>query len=142
MLGHMDASDWTVEDHLRGKPAAVVRLYERFVELVEACGPFHYAVSKTGITFKGSRRGFAGAKPKAGSLDGYLDLQRRVEDPRIRSAGAYTQRLFVHQFRVSAPEQLDDEFAGWVREAYEVGQGGHLQRPPSAKGSSPRSPDG
>jgi hypothetical protein len=21
---------------------------------------------------------------------------------------------------------LDDEFAGWVREAYDVGQGGHL----------------
>jgi Domain of unknown function (DUF5655) len=130
--GHMDPSDWTVEDHLRGKPAAVVRLYERFVELIQACGPFNYAVSKTAITFKGSRRGFAGAKPKTGSLDGYLDLQRRVEDPRIRSAGAYTKRLFVHQFRVSTPEQLDDEFAGWVREAYAVGQGSHLQRPPGA----------
>jgi Domain of unknown function (DUF5655) len=128
----MDSSDWTVEDHLRGKPAAVVELYERFVELIAACGPFDYAVSKTGITFKGSRRGFAGAKPKARSLDGYLDLQRRVKDPRIRSAGAYTKRLFVHQFRVSAPEQLDDEFAGWVREAYEVGRGGHLQRAPRA----------
>jgi hypothetical protein len=140
MLGYMDSSDWTVEDHLRGKPAAVVKLYERFVELIEGCGPFDYAVSKTGITFKGSRRGFAGAKPKAGSLDGYLDLQRRVEDPRIRRAGAYTKRLFVHQFRVSAPEQLDDEFARWVREAYEVGQGGHLSGRPGRSGSLPRSP--
>jgi hypothetical protein len=128
MLGRMQPRDWTVEDHLRGKPAAVVKLYERFVELIEACGPFDYAVSKTAITFKGSRRGFAGAKPRAGGLDGYLDLQRRVEDPRIRTAEAYTRRLFVHQFRVSAPEQLDGEFAGWVREAYEVGRGGHLRR--------------
>jgi hypothetical protein len=119
-------SQWTVEDHLRDRPAAVVALYRRFVELVQACGPFDYAVSKTGITFKGSRRGFAGAKPKAGSLDGYLDLQRRVEDPRIRRASPYTKRLVVHQFRISAPEQLDEEFAGWVREAYQVGQGGHL----------------
>jgi uncharacterized protein DUF5655 len=119
----MPASEWTVEDHLRDKPAAVVALYRRFVELVQACGPFDYAVSKTAITFKGSRRGFAGAKPTADRLDGYLDLQRRVEDPRIRRASPYTSRLVVHQFRISAPEQLDEEFAGWVREAYQVGQG-------------------
>jgi hypothetical protein len=130
----MTSSEWTVEDHLRDKPAAVVALYRRFVELVEACGPFDYAVSKTGITFKGSRRGFAGAKPKAHSLDGYLDLQRRVEDPRIRRASPYTKRLVVHQFRISAPEQLDEEFAGWVREAYQVGQGEHLVPRPEPNG--------
>jgi hypothetical protein len=130
----MPSSEWTVEDHLRGKPPAVIALYRRFVELVQACGPFEYTISKTAsktaIGFKGSRRGFAGAKPKAGSLDGYLDLQRRVEDPRIRRAAPYTKRLVVHQFRISTPEQLDEEFAGWVREAYQVGQGGHLAPPP------------
>jgi hypothetical protein len=120
---------WTVEDHLRDKPAVVIALYQRFVELIQACGPFECSVAKTAITFKGSRRGFAGAKPTSRALDGYLDLQRRVEDPRIRRASPYTRRLFVHQFRVTAPEQLDDEFAGWVREAYDVGQGGHLQGP-------------
>jgi hypothetical protein len=129
----MTSSEWTVEDHLRDKPATVVALYRRFVELVQACGPFDYAVSKTAITFKGGRRGFAGAKPKAQSLDGYLDLQRRVVDPRIRRAAPYTKRLVVHQFRISAPEQLDEEFAGWVREAYQVGQGGHL----AARGPAP-----
>ena len=130
----MPASQWTVEDHLHGKPDAVVALYQRFVALVQACGPFEYAVSKTAITFKGSRRGFAGAKPTAHGLDGYLDLQRRVEDPRIRCASPYTKRLVVHQFRISAPEQLDAEFAGWVREAYQVGQGEHLVPRPEPNG--------
>jgi Domain of unknown function (DUF5655) len=125
----MSPDTWTVEDHLRDKPPAVIALYRRLVELLQACGPFEYSVSKTAITFKGSRRGFAGAKPISSGLDGYLDLQRRVEDPRIRHASPYTKRLFVHQFRVTALEQLDDEFAGWVREAYDVGQGGHLQGP-------------
>jgi hypothetical protein len=122
----MKPNEWTVEDHLRDKPPEAVALYRRFVELVELCGPFTYAPAKTTITFKGSRRGFAGAKPTAHGLVGYLDLQRLVQDPRITSASPYTTRLFVHHFRVSAPEELDDEFAGWVREAYEVGQGGHL----------------
>lgn len=124
--------DWTVEDHLRDKPPGSVALYHRFVELVEACGPFTYAVSKTTITFKGSRRGFAGARPTSRGLVGYLDLQRVVEDPRIRSVAPYTKRLFVHQLRISAMEQLDDEVAGWVREAYAVGQGAHLAPPPGS----------
>jgi Domain of unknown function (DUF5655) len=122
----MSHRGWTVDDHLRGRDPAVIRLYERFVELLRACGPFEVSVAKTAITFKGSRRGFAGAKPKNQWLDGYLDLQRQLKDPRIRRASPYTKRLFVHQFRVTALDQLDEEFAGWVREAYEVGEGRHL----------------
>jgi hypothetical protein len=124
----MEHDGWTVDDHLRDKPSEYVALYRRFVELVEACGPFTYAVAKTTITFKGSRRGFAGARPTKRGVVGYLDLQRAVDDPRISSVAPYTKRLFVHHFRITAPEQLDAEFAGWVREAYEVGQGGHLSR--------------
>lgn len=118
---------WTVEDHLRGKPDASVALWRRFVALVEACGPFEFSPAKTTVTFKGVRRGFAGARPTATGVDGYLDLQREVRDPRIRTSSPYTKRLFVHQFRVAAPEQLDEEFAGWVREAYAVGAGAHLR---------------
>jgi hypothetical protein len=118
---------WTVEDHLAGKAPAVIELYEQLVRLIKACGPFEYAVAKTAISFKGRRRGFAGAVLAPQSLDGHLDLQRRIEgDTRIRSAAPYTKRLFVHHFRVTSPDQLDDEFAGWVREAYDVGQGAHL----------------
>ena len=118
--------EWTVERHLLDKPAQVVALYDRFLELAGACGPFTLSVTKTAITLKGTRRGFAGLKPRSAWLDGYLDMQRRVEDPRIRRAGPYTKRLFVHQFRVAAPEELDDTFAGWIAEAYAVGAGAHL----------------
>ncbi|HZT98008.1 MAG TPA: DUF5655 domain-containing protein [Chloroflexota bacterium] len=117
---------WTVEDHLKGRPESSVRLYARFVELVTSCGPFSYSVSKTAITFKGSRRGFAGARPTRKGLRGYLDLQRRVADPRIRRANPYTKRLFVHHFLVTSPDQLDERFGGWIAEAYAVGQGAHL----------------
>lgn len=39
----------------RGQPPGCVELYQRLVELVEACGPFTYVVTKTTITFKESR---------------------------------------------------------------------------------------
>jgi hypothetical protein len=129
MIGMSD--DWTVERHLKDKPAEVVALYERFIALATRCGPFTYAVAKTAITLKGSRRGFAGAAPGATSLDGYFDLQRQIEGPQIRRSSPYTKKLFVHQFRVVRLDQLDDDFATWISEAYQVGQGAHLSRPPA-----------
>jgi hypothetical protein len=117
---------WTVANHLDGRPEASVALYQRFVDLVAACGPFTYSVSRTTITFKGTRRGFAGARPTKAGVVGYLDLQRVVEDRRITRATPYTKRLFTHHFRIAMPEDLDDDFVGWVREAYAVGGGAHL----------------
>jgi Domain of unknown function (DUF5655) len=125
-LPKVGAEVWTVERHLDSLPQAIRDLYTRFISLVEACGPFVYSVTKTAITLKGERRGFAGAKPKPQWLDGYLDLQRPLRDERIRRVSPYTKKLYVHQFRVSETKQLDSTFALWIREAYEVGAGLHL----------------
>jgi hypothetical protein len=119
---------WTVEDHLRGKPAVAVDLYRRFVRLVEACGPFEYSPTRRQIGFQ-LRRIFAGVKLTDRGLEGYLDIARKIDSPRFRDAAPYTKRLFVHHFRISSPEELDDEFAGWVRESYAVGEGKHLEQP-------------
>lgn len=129
IVAGMEPVTWTVEDHLAGQPAGSVALYRRFVDMVEECGPFAYSVTKGIITFKGSRRGFAGARPTPRGLSVYLDLQRVIEDRRIISVAPYTKRLFVHQIRLTAPDDLDEEFRGWVREAYAVGQGAHMNEP-------------
>jgi hypothetical protein len=34
--------------------------------------------------------------------------------------------MFVHQFRITTLDQLDDDFADWVEEAYDLGQGRYL----------------
>jgi hypothetical protein len=125
----MTADEWTVQRHLADKPSEVAALYRRFVELAEACGPFTYSVTKTAITLKGERRGFAGASPGTDRLDGYLDLRQQVTDPRIRRSAPYTKRLFVHHFRVTTPDELDAEFGDWIRQAYAVGRGDHLHEP-------------
>jgi hypothetical protein len=119
------AQEWSVERHLADKPKAVVDLYERFVRLLTACGPHTLSVTKTAIAFKGPHRGFAGAKPRKTSLDGFLDLQREVRDQRFLRVSPYTKSLFVHQFRITSAEQLDDDFAALIGEAYEVGCGAH-----------------
>jgi hypothetical protein len=122
----MTGAEWTVERHLAAASDESVALYHRFLELAEACGPFTFAVSKSAITLKGTRRGFAGIRLRGPGAVGYLDLQRRITDPRITRSDPYTKRLFVHQFSVVAVDEMDDEFAGWLAEAYAVGAGEHL----------------
>ena len=117
---------WTVDRHLTGQSESAVELYRRFIAIAESIGPFTYAVSKTTITLKGERRGFAGARPTKSGLRGYFDVQRVIEDPRITRAVPYTKRLFVHHFRLRSADELDDTFAEWMSEAYAVGAGAHL----------------
>ena len=127
LAGMVVDDPWTVEQHLVGAPEFAVDLYRRFIRAVESIGPFTYAVSKTTITLKGERRGFAGARPYKGGLRGYFDLQREAHGPQIVSVSPYTKRLYVHHFRVASPADFDDEFLGWLREAYAVGAGAHLR---------------
>ena len=119
---------WTVDDHLQGKDPAHVALYREVEQLILGLGDVEVSVSKTTITFKGSRRGFAGARPTSKGVQGYLDLMRPLstEDPRITRVTPYTKRLFVHQYVLRGPEDLDETFRGWVAEAYRVGDGDHL----------------
>jgi hypothetical protein len=122
--------EWTVERHLEAGSERGRALFRRFEQLVAACGEFTHAVSKTTVTFKGPRRGFAGARPQGDRLVGYFDVARRIEDPRIRSAAPYQKDLFVHHFRIDDEAQLDEEFAAWIADAYEqVGCGKRLGSP-------------
>ena len=122
---------WTVERHLAGKPQASVDLFLGFVDLLRSLGPFEFSPSKTTITFKGTRRGFAGARPTTAGVRGYFDAQRDIVastgDRRLTSVAPYTARLFVHHFRLASIDDLDDTLRGWLAEAYAVGQGEHLR---------------
>jgi hypothetical protein len=64
------APEWTVERHLEAGSELGRTLWHGFAQLVAGFGEHSLAVSKTSITFKGPKRGFAGAKPKGDELVG------------------------------------------------------------------------
>jgi len=118
---------WTVEDHLRDAAPEHVALYRQVEALILSQGDVRLSVSKTTITFKGSRRGFAGARPTAKGVQGYLDLMRPLPpELRITRVSPYTTRLYVHHYVVRTPDDVDATFARWVHEAFRVGEGDHL----------------
>ncbi|XKK38556.1 hypothetical protein HFP72_29295 [Nocardiopsis sp. ARC36] len=77
--------------------------------------------------FPGTRRIFAAARLTKTGLRGYLDLARRVDSTVFTKVDPYTKRLFVHHFTLVSESQFNEEFDGYLREAYAVGMGEHLK---------------
>lgn len=117
----------TLQDHLAGKRPEVIRLYRRFAKMARACGPVTILPEKTRIAFQ-VRMSFAAVTLRQRWLDGHVVLARRLEDPRFRAIQTISPRNHVHQFRFRLEEELDDGVAGWLREAYAVGEQRHLSR--------------
>lgn len=113
---------------MRDAPPEHVELYRLVESYLLGLDGVTVSVSRTTITFKGRRRGFAGARPSLRGVRGYFDLTRAVDgDPRIRSVAPYTKRLYVHQYLVSSEAEVDDTFRAWLHEAWRVGEGDHLR---------------
>jgi hypothetical protein len=114
-----------LEDHLEGKSPDVVALFERFRELVERCGPVEVLAEKTRIAFH-VRMSFAAVTLRRAWLDGHVVLARRYEHPRFRRIESFSPRNHLHLFRITSLDELDDEVAAWIAEAYRVGEQRHL----------------
>lgn len=116
---------YTVKKHLKGKSSQVIALYEQFVKLVEQCGPVVIAPTKTRIGFQ-VRMIFAAVSLKESGLDCHVVLSRRIENPRFTRIESISTWNHVHHFRIESLEELDDEAASWLKEAYQVGEQKHL----------------
>ncbi len=103
-------------------------LYEQLLELLrQTVGPFSIRVQKTQITW--SNRyvfaciSFAKVRPAKLRPQTYLvvtfGLDHRVESPRIDIATEPYPHRWTHHVLISAPEEIDGELIGWVREAYD-----------------------
>jgi hypothetical protein len=103
-------------------------MYTRFVEQVEACGPVLFAPAKTRIGFQVRMIFAAVNKLTDKQLDAHVVLTRRIDSPRFHRIETLTPTCYVHYFRVHSPDELDDEVASWLREAYAVGEQKHLSK--------------
>jgi hypothetical protein len=119
-LGDLDA-------HFAGKAPNVRACFDRVVELVRDLGPVSVLAEKSRIALH-VRMSFAAFTPRVRWLDGHLVLARRIDSPRFRRIEVYSPRNVLHAFRLSTVDEIDAEFAGWLAEAYRVGEQRHLAR--------------
>ena len=115
----------TLDDHFRGKAPAIRALFDEVVRLLDAIGPVRVLPEKTRIAFQ-VRMSFAQLTPRHRWLDGHVVLDRRLESPRFLRIQTFSERNHVHVFRLTRPEDIDEEFRAWLVEAYAVGRQHHL----------------
>jgi hypothetical protein len=112
----------SVDEHLARVPPPIQDLYRRFERLVLSTGPGIEVVPvKTRIALMVRMR-FAGCVLQQRAIRIGLILPRRMDSSRIVRHETYGRPTPVgHYLKVQASSELDDELAGWVAEAYELG---------------------
>jgi len=115
-----------LEHHFAGRAPIVRELYDLIVAAIGELGPVIVLPEKTRIAFQ-VRMSFAQVTPRRGWLDGHVVLARRLEHPRFRKIETFSPRNHVHHFRLTRPQDIDETFREWLREAYAVGEQRHLR---------------
>jgi Domain of unknown function (DUF5655) len=115
-----------LDRHFAGKAPVVRATFDRVVAVVSGFGPVEVLAEKTRIALH-VRMSFAAFTPRRDWLDGHLVLARRIDSPRFRRVETFSPRNVLHTFRLTVPADVDAEFAGWLEEAYQVGQQRHLR---------------
>jgi uncharacterized protein DUF5655 len=114
-----------LDRHFEGKDPAVRETFDRLLDVVRALGPVAVLAEQTRIALQ-VRMSFAALMPRRRWLDGHVVLARRVDGPRFRRIDVYSARNVVHLFRLYGPNEVDDDVAAWLAEAYAVGEQRHL----------------
>ncbi len=94
--------------------------YNRFEQMIAACGEYHVAPAKTRIAFLGRVR-FAGitSLSEKGMTCAFA-LPHRLDSPRFTKIEEVGRGWWAHRLRITDVEQLDEEVGSWLRESYRL----------------------
>ena len=112
-----------------GADPALRELFERFVAAARENGPLTVNATKSRVTLQVRFR-FAGIdKPRRSFLLANFVLTRPLESERFTRVEYVAPYYHVHRLRLAEPADVDGELAGWLAEAYGVGEQRHLSDP-------------
>ena len=117
-----------LDRHFANSIPAVRATFDRVLAVLADVGPVAVLSETTRIALH-VRMSFAAFMPRRSWLNGHLVLARRIDSPRFGKVEVYSPLNVLHAFRLNSPEQVDDEFASWLIEAYRVGEQRHPQQP-------------
>jgi hypothetical protein len=117
----------SLSHHFKGKRPEIRALFDAVVASIRELGPVRVLPEKTRIAFQ-VRMSFAQLTPRQQWIDGHVVLARRLENERFRKIETISPRNHVHVFRLRDVSDIDEEFRGWLVEAYAVGEQRHLSR--------------
>lgn len=114
-----------LDRHFATSEPAVRETFDRVLAAAQSLGPVQVLAEKTRIALH-ARMSFAAFVPRRRWLAGHLILARQIASPRFRKIETYSPRNVLHEFRLGAPDEVDEQFRAWLAEAYQVGIQQHL----------------
>jgi len=114
---HTCAPLHSLEHHLEGKPPGIAEIVARVLAAASELGPLDVLPEKTRIALARTMS-FAVLIPRRRWVDGHVVLRRRLEDPRFTRIETFSPGVHLHAFRLHAPDDVDEQFLAWLREAY------------------------
>ncbi len=123
---HFCGSITSLDVHFANRPTEIRALFDAFAAAVRACGPVEIIAEKTRIAFH-VRMSFAAVMPRRDHLAGHFIFATRVASPRFTKIETYSPQNHLHAFRLTRPDEIDNQFRGWIRDAYAVGEQKHLR---------------
>lgn len=107
--------DWKARMSTRARA-----IFDRFEALVAECGEYSIAPAKTRIAFLGRVR-FGGIRWVRGeSVCLGFALPTPLRSQRVVRVTEVAPGWFSHDFVITDPGQMDEEFAGWLRRSYSL----------------------
>ena len=115
---HVCVPGITVSELLSRHPSWVSEIYNAVIEHLTTLGPVHEDAVNVGIFLKSDRK-IAEFRPLVRSVQLWLFLPERREDPRIsRSMPTGVDRI-VHLIKLTAPDQVDAQVQEWLAESFD-----------------------
>jgi hypothetical protein len=110
----------TLDDWLARMGPNARRFYDRFVELIAACGEYHVGPAKTRIAFLARVR-FAGITALSEKrMVCAFSLPRPLASKRLAKVEEVVPGWWVHRLVITDVAQLDDEVGKWIRQSYRL----------------------
>ena len=112
----------TPESFFEGHPDGLA-VFHAVADRVAALGGSEVRVTRSQIAFR-RRRGFAWVWRPGQYLTSTVPavlsiaLPRRVESARVKQVVQPTPHAWMHHLELASPDEVDDEVAGWLREAW------------------------
>jgi hypothetical protein len=124
---HTCASLGDLDRHFEGASDHVRATFDRILEVVRVLGPIEVLAERSRIALH-ARMSFAAFQPRRHWLSGHLVLARQIASPRFERVQVFSPGNVLHALRLRTPDEVDDELAEWLAEAYRVGTQERLRR--------------
>ena len=119
---------YSVSEFLEGKSARAIELYNYFLNEYKIIGPITLHVLKSRIAFMVKVR-FSGVN-KLGKdyIQGALWLKEKIVSDKFYKIEFIPPNNYIYHFRISDESFIDDEFKGYMKMAYEIGERKHIKK--------------